>query len=80
VPKTQRYQWKVSSYINNPPFFQTMTKSVDDVQKIENANCLLNVGNSITTDHISPAGNIAVGSPASKFLESKGIKPKDYNT
>lgn len=50
------------------------------MQPIEGAHCLLNLGNSITTDHISPAGNIAVGSPASKYLESKGIKPKDYNT
>jgi len=80
VPKTQRYQWKDSSYINNPPFFQTMTKEVKGIKEIKGANCLLNVGNSVTTDHISPAGNIAIGSPASKFLESKGIKPKDYNT
>jgi len=77
VPKTKRYQWKDSTYINNPPFFQSLTKELPKPTKIENANCLLNVGNSITTDHISPAGNIALGSPASKFLENKGIKPKD---
>lgn len=80
IPKTKRYQWKDSTYINNPPFFQSLTKDLPKPTKIEGANCLLNVGNSITTDHISPAGNIAVGSPASKFLEQKGIKPKDYNT
>jgi len=54
-----------------------MSMDLDALPKIEGANCLLNVGNSVTTDHISPAGNIAVGSPASKFLESRGIKPKD---
>ena len=50
------------------------------VKSVENANVLLNVGDSITTDHISPAGKIAANSPAARFLESKGVAPKDFNT
>jgi aconitate hydratase len=50
------------------------------VDSIKDANVLLNMGDSITTDHISPAGKIAANSPAARYLDSKGIKPKDYNT
>jgi aconitate hydratase len=50
------------------------------IQDIKDAYCLLNMGDSITTDHISPAGKITANSPAGRFLESKGIAPKDFNT
>jgi len=67
VPNTDRYQWKdKSTYIHNPPFFKTLTKDIKQVNLINSAYCLLNLGNSITTDHISPAGNIAKDSPAAK--------------
>lgn len=65
-PQSNRYNWKKSTYINNPPFFKNVTKQLPNIEPIKNANVLLNLGNSITTDHISPAGNIAKGSPASK--------------
>jgi len=57
-----------------------MTKEINPQTKIENAYCLLNLGDSITTDHISPAGNIARKSPAARFLESHGVEPKDFNS
>lgn len=67
TPKTTRYQWKPeSTYINNPPFFKSLTKDLPTINKITDAHCLLNLGNSITTDHISPAGNIAKDSPTAK--------------
>jgi len=50
------------------------------IKQIKDAYCLLNFGNSITTDHISPAGNIAKNSPASIYLEKRGVKKEDYNT
>jgi aconitate hydratase len=50
------------------------------IDDIKDANVLLNMGDSITTDHISPAGKIAAGSPAARYLEGRGIKPKDFNT
>jgi len=57
-----------------------MTKTVSPQTKFENAYCLLNLGDSITTDHISPAGNIARKSPAAKYLEGRGIQPDDFNS
>ena len=50
------------------------------IKDLENAYCLLNFGDSITTDHISPAGNIAKKSPAAQFLIEQGVKPEDFNT
>jgi aconitate hydratase len=81
APSGKQYTWDESStYIHNPPFFQTAGKIPEPIKDIKGANCLLNVGDSITTDHISPAGKIANGSPAAEFLKSKGVSPKDYNT
>lgn len=75
------YPWdKNSTYIHNPPYFQTMTQNLPPLAKIEGARCLLNFGDSITTDHISPAGNIAKSSTAAKYLMSKGVDPKDFNS
>ncbi|PFH35097.1 aconitate hydratase ACN/IRP [Besnoitia besnoiti] len=78
---TDLFSWdEKSTYIHNPPFFQTMGKEPSPIKDIEGAYCLLNLGDSITTDHISPAGNIAVNSPAAKYLQSKGVERKDFNT
>jgi len=75
------FPWSESStYIHHPPFFQTMTKEVGQVADIKDAYCLLNLGDSITTDHISPAGQIARNSPAAKFLQAAGVAQKDFNT
>jgi aconitate hydratase len=57
-----------------------MTIDTNAIPDIKNANVLLNLGHSITTDHISPAGKIAKNSPAARFLEAKGISVKDFNT
>jgi aconitate hydratase len=75
------YPWDAkSTYIHNPPYFADMTAKTSPLTKIESAHCLLNLGDSITTDHISPAGNIAKESPAAKYLESHGVVRADYNS
>ena len=63
------YEWQSdSTYIHDPPFFKSMNKDLPSKGDIKNSYCLLNVGDSITTDHISPAGNIAKNSPAARYL------------
>ena len=57
-----------------------MERSLPVIEDIRSAYCLLSVGDSITTDHISPAGNIAKDSPAAKYLQSRGVERKDFNT
>lgn len=75
------YSWDPSStYIHNPPFFQTMQATPAPVTDISNAYCLLNMGDSITTDHISPAGKIAKDSPAARYLREKGVADRDFNS
>ncbi|CDI74160.1 Cytoplasmic aconitate hydratase, related [Eimeria praecox] len=75
------YDWREdSTYIHNPPFFQTMERTLPVIRDIRSAYCLLSVGDSITTDHISPAGNIAKDSPAAQYLLSRGVERKDFNT
>lgn len=81
APAGKLYTWDESStYIHNPPFFQKMSAEPAPIDSIKGANVLLNVGDSITTDHISPAGKIAADSPAARYLAEKGIKPRDFNT
>lgn len=75
------YGWDPeSTYIANPPFFSTTQNEPTPVKDIKNANCLLNLGDSITTDHISPAGKIANNSPAARYLKERGVDSKDFNT
>jgi len=75
------YQWKEeSTYIQDPPFFQGMPPDVQPIQPILGARCLVKVGDSVTTDHISPAGAISPDSPAGKYLIENGVKPKDFNS
>jgi len=81
VSESTLYDWdEKSTYIHHPPFFQSMQVEPDAAEDIKGAYCLLNLGDSITTDHISPAGNIAKNSPAARFLEENGVEKKDYNT
>ncbi len=80
APMGQSYEWdKSSTYIQCPPFFGDFTtqKSVSDIVE---ARVLLLLGDSITTDHISPAGSIAKDYPAGQYLKSKGVDPKDFNS
>lgn len=75
------YEWKESStYIQEPPFFTDMSLDVAPIEPIESARALIKVGDSITTDHISPAGNIALDSPAGQYLIENGVKPEDFNS
>src|SRR5688500_10829994 len=74
------FEWREdSTYIHHPPYFQTLTLEVPPIREIEGARVLGVFGDSITTDHISPAGNIATDSPAGKFLQERGVQPKDFN-
>jgi aconitate hydratase len=74
------FEWsEASTYIHHPPYFQTLTLDVPSIQPVRNARVLGMFGDSITTDHISPAGNIAADSPAGKFLQERGVQPKDFN-
>ncbi len=75
------YKWKKNStYIQEPPFFIGMKKETKSIQGIEGARVLVMVGDSITTDHISPAGAFSADSPAGKYLMDKGVKQKDFNS
>ncbi len=69
-----------STYIQEPPFFQTMGKEVGTIQSIEGARCLVKVGDSTTTDHISPAGAIKADSPAGAYLQEQGVMARDFNS
>ena len=74
------FEWNdESTYIHHPPYFQNLTLDTPTIQAIKDARVLGMFGDSITTDHISPAGNIAADSPAGKFLQERGVQPKDFN-
>ncbi len=80
VKEGDLFEWDESStYIHHPPYFQTLTLKAPSIQPIKNARALGMFGDSITTDHISPAGNIAADSPAGKFLQERGVQPRDFN-
>lgn len=75
------YQWDTkSTYVQEPPFFIEMPAVPGAIQGISGARCLLSVGDSVTTDHISPAGSIKASSPAGLYLQSEGVKPLDFNS
>ena len=75
------YQWNAaSSYVQNPPFFEDIGQPPAPPADIENARILALFGDSITTDHISPAGNIKASSPAGLYLQSLGVQPEDFNS
>ncbi len=78
---SQTYAWPAdSTYIQNPPYFKGMTLDVAPVADIAGARCLAVLGDSITTDHISPAGSIKPNSPAGRYLIEKGVDPRDFNS
>ncbi len=77
---SQTYDWSESTYIKNPPYFEGMGKDPDALIDIKGARPLAILGDSITTDHISPAGNIKADSPAGQFLASRGVATKDFNS
>jgi aconitate hydratase len=80
-PTGEIYTWDAAStYIKNPPYFEGMGKSPDAVRDIEGARVLALLGDSVTTDHISPAGSIALDSPAAEYLKAQGVKPSDFNS
>ena len=81
APEGTNYAWEpASTYIQHPPYFTGMTKTPAKLKTIQNARVLALLGDSITTDHISPAGSIAKDGPAAKYLISHGVTPKDFNS
>lgn len=81
APAGQLYPWDESStYIKHPPFFDGMTRELPVSKPIIDARVLLFLGDSVTTDHISPAGSIARNSPAAKYLASRGLTPREFNS
>ena len=78
--QSQFFPWEDSTYIANPPYFQGMTRAVEDVSDIRGAHVLACLGDSVTTDHISPAGAIAAESPAGEYLQGQGVIPADFNS
>ncbi len=79
-PDGALFKWDDSTYIKNPPYFDGMNKEPGTVEDIHGARALGVFGDSITTDHISPAGSIKKDSPAGRFLISKGVEAKDFNS
>ena len=81
VPDGEIYTWDAdSTYVKNPPYFEGMSLETQPVQDIAGARVLALLGDSVTTDHISPAGGIAKDSPAAEYLISKGVQPGDFNS
>jgi aconitate hydratase len=81
TPAGKIYEWDgKSTYVKNPPYFDGMTMSPAAVGDLKNARVLAVLGDSVTTDHISPAGNISKSSPAAKYLVAQGVQPADFNS
>jgi aconitate hydratase len=81
VPGGDLYQWDPkSTYIKLPPYFENMAKTAPPLADIKGARVLAVLGDSITTDHISPAGSIGVDTPAGKYLVANGVKPHEFNS
>jgi aconitate hydratase len=81
VSKDPTYVWQDdSTYIQHPPFFEDVAGPLPVIADVQKARVLAILGDSVTTDHISPAGNIKADSPAGRYLRSKGVEPKDFNS
>ncbi|WP_406668086.1 aconitate hydratase AcnA [Gallaecimonas sp. GXIMD1310] len=81
VAEGKTYHWNSdSTYVQHPPFFDEINKPLKPLEDIEGAHILALFGDSITTDHISPAGNIKADSPAGQYLQEHGVAPKDFNS
>ncbi|XP_014208189.1 cytoplasmic aconitate hydratase [Copidosoma floridanum] len=81
APPSKLYPWDDNStYIKHPPYFEGLQREIPPIKQIKNARVLLNLGDSVTTDHISPAGSIARNSAAARYLSKRGLNPKDFNS
>jgi len=81
VTESERYRWNENStYVQNPPYFTDMGKEASGLEQIKGARVLAKLGDSITTDHISPAGGIKADSPAGRYLIDNGVQPVDFNS
>jgi aconitate hydratase len=80
VPQGDRYTWPASTYVRRPSLFEGMPAEAPGVEPIEGARVLALLGDSITTDHISPAGAIKKDSPAGRWLVEQGVEPRDFNS
>ncbi len=81
IPQGNVYAWdKASTYVKNPPYFDGMTMTPAKVSDVKGARALAVLGDSVTTDHISPAGNISKTSPAARYLVEQGVQPVDFNS
>jgi len=81
VPEGEIYTWdEDSTYVKNPPYFEGMSAEPADIADIGGARVLALLGDSVTTDHISPAGSIAKDSPAAEYLQEQGVQPGDFNS
>ncbi|MFZ0008876.1 MAG: aconitate hydratase AcnA [Steroidobacteraceae bacterium] len=81
VPAGELYAWDAkSTYVKNPPYFEGMSMQPAPLTDVRGARALAVLGDSVTTDHISPAGNIARSSPAARYLIEQGVEPKDFNS
>jgi len=81
TPTGEMFAWSDdSTYIQNPPYFEGMTLELPKPGNIENARCLAMLGDSVTTDHISPAGAIGPNTPAGQYLQAQGVSPVDFNS
>ncbi|WP_433733765.1 aconitate hydratase [Nocardia sp. CA-129566] len=81
TPEGKTFEWaEESTYVRKPPYFEGMPQTPEPVADIKGARVLALLGDSVTTDHISPAGNIKPGTPAAQYLEANGVERKDYNS
>ena len=81
VPEGKQFAWDPkSTYVKRPPFFDAMARTAGAIEDIRSARVLAVLGDSVTTDHISPAGTIPPDSPAGKYLIANGVDPKDFNS
>ena len=81
VPQAATYVWQNdSTYIQHPPFFEGIAGPLPTIADVKGASILALLGDSVTTDHISPAGNIKSDSPAGRYLREKGVEPRDFNS
>ena len=81
VPQAATYVWQQdSTYIQHPPFFDDIAGPLPVIEDVKGANVLALLGDSVTTDHISPAGNIKADSPAGRYLREQGVEPRDFNS
>jgi len=81
TPTGEMFAWSDdSTYVQNPPYFEGMTMDLPEIGAIQGARCLARLGDSVTTDHISPAGAIKPDSPAGRYLQDHGVSPVDFNS